>query len=103
MILAPVSLLMPAPVQGGQQSQPVSRDPGTTGRAFSDILLEKLEEISALQQKADVLTQEYLAGKIEDVHQVVLALEEANLALQLAVQVRNRAVEAYQEISRMQF
>jgi len=41
-------------------------------------------------------------GQIDDIHQVTIAMEKATLSLQLAVQVRNRMVEAYQEISRMQ-
>ncbi|GEA16645.1 flagellar hook-basal body complex protein FliE [Moorella sp. E308F] len=103
MLLSPVSLLMPAPLQESQQSRPVPQGTGAVAGSFAEILMEKLGEINTLQQQADALTQEYLAGKIEDVHQVMLALEQANLSLQLAVQVRNKVVEAYQEISRMQF
>ncbi|KYH32670.1 flagellar hook-basal body complex protein FliE [Neomoorella mulderi] len=102
MLLTPVSLLMPAPLQESQQPPAVPGGTEAVTRSFGEVLREKLGEINTLQQQADALTQEYLAGKIEDVHQVMLALEQANLSLQLAVQVRNKAVEAYQEISRMQ-
>ena len=43
-----------------------------------------------------------LTGKPVDLHQVMIAAEQAGLALQLTVQVRNKIIEAYQEISRMQ-
>ncbi|GAF26481.1 flagellar hook-basal body protein [Moorella thermoacetica Y72] len=102
MLLTPVSLLMPAPLQ---ETRPVSSQTGGTdavAQSFGNLLQQKLDELNNLQQQADALTQEYFAGKVEDVHQVMLALEEANLSLQLAMQVRNKAVEAYQEISRMQ-
>lgn len=101
MLLTPVSLLMPAPLQ---ETRPVSQTGGTdaVAQSFGNLLRQKLDELNNLQQQADALTQEYFAGKVEDVHQVMLALEEANLSLQLAMQVRNKAVEAYQEISRMQ-
>jgi flagellar hook-basal body complex protein FliE len=48
------------------------------------------------------MAQSYIVDKSVNVHQVMLALEEASLSLQLAVQVRNKVVEAYQEIARMQ-
>ncbi|MDN5344426.1 MAG: flagellar hook-basal body complex protein FliE [Clostridia bacterium] len=104
MLVNPVSLLMPAPLQESQQPAPTSANQGTEpiARSFGDLLKAKLGEINTLQQQADALTQEYLAGQVEDVHQVMLALEQANLSLQLAMQVRNKAVEAYQEIARMQ-
>lgn len=70
--------------------------------SFKEILKAKLEEVALLQARADQLAQGYLTGEIEDIHTVILAAEEANLALQLTVQLRNKIVEAYQEISRMQ-
>ncbi|NLW07553.1 MAG: flagellar hook-basal body complex protein FliE [Clostridia bacterium] len=70
--------------------------------SFAKLLKEKIAETNNLQLQADALTQQYLAGKVEDVHQVMLALEQANLSLQLMVQVRNKVIEAYQEIWRMQ-
>lgn len=70
--------------------------------SFSEMLNRALEEINARQQKADELARAFAAGEVEDVHQVVMAMQEARLALQLAVEVRNKVVEAYQEISRMQ-
>lgn len=97
-----VSLLMPAPLQEAQQAPPPPAGTEGVTRSFSDLLQQKLEELNSLQQQADALTQEYLAGQVQDVHQVMLALEQANLSLQLAMQVRNKVVEAYQEISRMQ-
>ncbi|MGI6285503.1 flagellar hook-basal body complex protein FliE [Neomoorella humiferrea] len=102
MLLAPTSLLTPAPLQEIGRST-AQQNTAAPAESFGALLKEKLNEISALQQQADVLTQEYLAGRVEDVHEVMLVLEQANLSLQLAVQVRNKVVEAYQEISRMQF
>jgi flagellar hook-basal body complex protein FliE len=102
MLLTPVSLLMPAPLAESRQPDPGPQGTAAVTRSFSDLLQAKLGEINDLQHQADSLTQEYLAGKVADVHQVMIALEQANLSLQLAVQVRNKVIEAYQEISRMQ-
>jgi len=73
-----------------------------TEEDFVNLLKDALERVDNLQKNADRLTQQYLAGEIDNIHQVVLATERANLALQLTVQVRNKIIEAYQEISRMQ-
>lgn len=81
------------------QGRPGEEKPAAS---FSEMLCRALEEINARQQKADELARTFAAGEIEDVHQVVIAMQEAKLLLQLAVEVRNKAVEAYQEISRMQ-
>ncbi len=95
------SLLTAAPLQ--QERMPESSG-GTVALcdSFAKLLKEKIAETNNLQLQADALTQQYLAGKVEDVHQVMLALEQANLSLQLMVQVRNKVIEAYQEIWRMQ-
>lgn len=71
-------------------------------RAFGSILSEALENVNEMQAKADKLTQQYLTGENTDIAAVLLATEKANLALQLTVQIRNKIVEAYQEISHMQ-
>ena len=54
------------------------------------------------QQSADVQSQALALGKTTDIAGVTMAVERANLAMQLAVQVRNKAVDAYHEIFRMQ-
>jgi len=70
--------------------------------SFGELLRQKLAEVNNLQLRSDELTREMLAGKPVDLHQVMIAAEQAGLALQLTVQVRNKIIEAYQEISRMQ-
>jgi flagellar hook-basal body complex protein FliE len=72
------------------------------GTAFADTLKKALYKVNSLQIKADEAATALATGQAEDVHQVVIALEEAMLAMQLTMQVRNKILEAYQEISRMQ-
>ncbi|NLO89030.1 MAG: flagellar hook-basal body complex protein FliE [Clostridia bacterium] len=69
---------------------------------FFDVFNEALKKVDSLQKEVDALTLQYLAGGIDSIHEVVIAAERANLTLQLAVQIRNKVIEAYQEISRMQ-
>lgn len=70
--------------------------------SFGQVMQQKLKEVNELQIKADKLTEQYLAGESVELHDVMLAAQEAQLALQLTVQIRNKLVEAYQEVSRMQ-
>lgn len=70
--------------------------------SFSDVLKEKFSEVNDKQIEADVLTQKMIKGDDVSIHEVMLAGEEAKISLQLAVQVRNKLVEAFQEISRTQ-
>lgn len=70
--------------------------------SFVDVLKDKLDEVNAQQVKADESTESFIKGDGQDVSQVLLDTEEAKMSLELAVQVRNKLVEAYQEINRMQ-
>jgi flagellar hook-basal body complex protein FliE len=90
------------PLNLGESPRTKPGGAGELAASFQEILKEKLADLNETLQKADKLTLQYLAGEIQDIHEVMLALEQASLALQLAVQVRNKVIEAYQEISRMQ-
>lgn len=69
---------------------------------FSEIFKNQLEEVNKLQNTSDKLTNQLVTGEVEDVSQVMVAAQKASLSLQLTVQVRNKVVEAYQEVMRMQ-
>lgn len=70
--------------------------------SFSEVLNSALQKLNDTQVKADTLSLELLTGEVQDIHQVTIAMQEAKLTMQLAVEVRNKVIEAYQEISRMQ-
>jgi flagellar hook-basal body complex protein FliE len=69
---------------------------------FGEMMKDAVSEVNDLQGKADTLAQKVSTGDVQDIHQAMLALNKANSAFGLTVQVRNKAVEAYQEIMRMQ-
>lgn len=73
-----------------------------TDVSFLDTLKDKLNEVNDKQIKADETTEAFVNGEGTDIHEVMLSTEEAKMSLELAVQVRNKIVEAYQEINRMQ-
>jgi flagellar hook-basal body complex protein FliE len=84
-------IVLPAEPQGGTRQ---------SGPSFGEILGEAINRLNESQVRADVAVRKFLAGEVEDVHQVVIALREAELTMQLAVEVRNKILEAYQELAR---
>ncbi|WP_019119114.1 flagellar hook-basal body complex protein FliE [Brevibacillus massiliensis] len=72
-----------------------------TAKSFASFLSDSLEQLNNSQLEASRLTEKFVAGEIQDVHQVMLAGVKSSTELQLAVQVRNKVIESYQEIMRM--
>jgi flagellar hook-basal body complex protein FliE len=72
------------------------------GLSFLDTLKQKLDEVNGKQLQSEQVTEAFIKGEDVEIHEVMLAGEEAKLSLQMAVQVRNKLVEAYQELNRMQ-
>ena len=69
---------------------------------FGQYLTDALKKTNELQLDSDRQNALLAAGQIDDVAQVVIASQKADIALQLTLQLRNRAISAYQEIMRMQ-
>ena len=69
---------------------------------FADFFSDALNQVNSKQIEADDAIKGFTLGEIDDIHQVMATVEEAKLSMQLMVQFRNKAIEAYQEISRMQ-
>jgi len=70
--------------------------------SFQETLEKFTTEVNSLQKNADTATQKLLSGELQDVHQVMLAMEEANTSFQLMMEMRNKILEAYREVMRMQ-
>lgn len=86
---------------GALPSSPTTSGEGTDS-SFTDALKDAFNRVNQMQNDAAELARQFAAGETDDLVRVVTAAEEASIALQLAVQVRNKVVEAYQEIMRMQ-
>lgn len=74
----------------------------TQAPSFKDMLAQALDTVNNLQINADHMAQKLATGEAKDVHEVLMAVEEVNVGLQLTMQIRNKIIEAYQEIMRMQ-
>jgi flagellar hook-basal body complex protein FliE len=70
---------------------------------FADSLKSAMDEIGTMQNDADAKVAQLLGGNSQDVHSAMIAVEKANLSFQMMVQVRNKIVQAYQQISAMPF
>jgi flagellar hook-basal body complex protein FliE len=74
----------------------------SNGLSFVDTLKGQLDDVNSQQLEADAVTAAFIKGDNVDVHQVMISTEEAKQSLQMAVQIRNKLVEAFQEINKMQ-
>jgi flagellar hook-basal body complex protein FliE len=72
------------------------------GQSFSDLVKEFAGDVNSLQFRAGHAIDQLVTGEAADVHQVMVAVEEAGIALDLMLEVRNRLLEGYQELIRMQ-
>ncbi|HFB98458.1 MAG TPA: flagellar hook-basal body complex protein FliE [Bryobacterales bacterium] len=72
------------------------------GAAFGKVLAQAIARVEQYRAEADTAVNQFLAGEREDLHNVALATQRAELAFELFLQARNKVVQAYQEIMRMQ-
>ncbi len=70
--------------------------------SFADLLMDALKRVNDTQIAADRAVESVATGEAEDLHDAIVAVENADLTLRLTAQVTQRAVEAYREVSRMQ-
>src|SRR5262245_23960577 len=84
--------MMPSPVPSKQQS---------AGTSFGKLLNEAIQQVNDVEHTSQGELQKFLSNE-SDLHSVMIALEKADLSFQLMMQVRNKIVQAYQEIMRSQ-
>ena len=90
---------------GNLQSLPPVNKPGSAAQLsedFSTFLTNALDELKENQISVHNMNEQFIRGELQDVHNLMIAAQKASIGLELTVQVRNKAVEAYQEIMRIQ-
>ena len=75
---------------------------GKGNKNFGEFLTQALGDVNKLQNDSAQASFDLAAGKLQDVSQVTIATEKATIAMQLTMQVRNKMIDAYQEVMRMQ-
>ncbi|HWR19201.1 MAG TPA: flagellar hook-basal body complex protein FliE [Clostridia bacterium] len=73
-----------------------------TGTNFSDLLKDAIGQVENVQTKNDVNSLQLLSGQSTDIHTSLITAQKAELTFNLAVQVRNKVIDAYNEVMRMQ-
>ena len=70
--------------------------------SFKNVISKFIHDVDKMQKVSDQSVKDFATGEVTDIHQVMVAAEEANLSFQLMMEVRNRLLESYREIMRMQ-
>jgi len=73
------------------------------GTGFQDTLNSLISQVNTQLQDADKMSEEFAMGKSDSLHEVMLATEKASISLSFLLQIRNKVLDAYQEIMRMSF
>ena len=102
MSIAAISGIIPANLMPAVESAGKSGGAGGGGGDFGEMLGKALDTVSSSQVKADDLAVQAATGDLAAIHDFTVASTEAQILTQLTVEVRNRAVEAFNDIMRMQ-
>ncbi len=84
----------------GKSTTSSSPKPGEDN--FSDILKGALNSVNNAQSEADEAVKQVLSGESNDIHDTMIALQKADVSLKMMLEVRNKILEAYQEVMRTQ-
>jgi flagellar hook-basal body complex protein FliE len=76
---------------------------GASPTPFSELLTDAVGQVNQLEEQAHTAVAGLMTGSGVDVHQAMIATEKASMAFELALSVRNKAVQAYQSVIGMQF
>lgn len=98
MNITPAGMMAALPVapQGAQAAAPLSN-----GGLFENVVERFVTDTNAQQVSADQSVQRLATGESDSVHETMLALAKADLSLRVFMEVRNKVIEAYQEVMRM--
>lgn len=90
------------PLKVGASPRKAEEPDGKGAVSFAGMLKAALGEVNDLQRKAEEGATQLVTGDASNLHQVMIATEEANIALQFTMAIRNKILDAYTEIMRMQ-
>lgn len=97
-----IGFLSGKPVTGLQPKTGNGVGAADLAKDFGAFLGDALNKLNEQQDAVDKLNEKFVTGEIADVHMLTIAAEKVALGLELTVQIRNKAIEAYQEIMRTQ-
>nr|MBO2506287.1 flagellar hook-basal body complex protein FliE [Bacilli bacterium] len=78
-----------------------NQTPMEAQKSFANTLKEAIDKVNDYQVQSDTLTNKLIQGENVELHDVMIAAQKANITLNATVEIRNKVIEAYQEIMRM--
>jgi flagellar hook-basal body complex protein FliE len=99
--LSRLDALLPQ-IASTQQTSNNTATPNQDGQNFSDVLKGALESVNDAQANADSAVKQVLSGETADIAETMVALQKADVSLKMMLEVRNKILEAYQEVMRTQ-
>ncbi|MFV1974596.1 MAG: flagellar hook-basal body complex protein FliE [Candidatus Scalindua sp.] len=90
------------PVQNGKIDQKFEKTEQKNGAGFKETISSYVNEVNDLQVKAGESIENFATGKVENVHEVMIAMSKAEVSFKFMMETRNKLVDAYKEIMRMQ-
>ncbi|PLR97279.1 flagellar hook-basal body complex protein FliE [Bacillus sp. T33-2] len=79
-----------------------STTPYEAQKSFSSVLKQSIEKLNHAQLESDKMTEKLARGENVDLHQVMITAQKASISMQATLEIRNKVIEAYQEMMRMQ-
>ena len=99
MAIPPVMPFAPAPATAVGAKPPV---PAAGNGQFSQVISQLVGDANTQQLQSNEAIEQFASGRSDNIHEVVLAAAKADLSFRLVLEIRNRLIESYQEIMRMQ-
>lgn len=92
-----------SPIANVPQGAPGTSSTSDLGsKSFTDMLKDSVDKVNDIQLEADRAAKELAAGRNKNIHETMLILEKADMSFKLMMQVRNKIIDAYREVMRMQ-
>ncbi len=88
------------PFEGKSQKRTLKLD--GEGHTFADMIRNAVNDVDTQHKTAESNVNDIVTGKSENVHEAMISMQKASLSFQLMLEIRNKALETYQELSRMQ-
>ena len=84
-------------IKGASPAAPERANP------FADTLKNSLIKVNEVQKEKNAMIESFASGETQNVHELMISLQKAGLAMNMTAAMRNKVLEAYRELSRMQF
>jgi len=94
--------LTPVQMIATHSQQQITNTGNEQSTSFSKMLSQAINDVNALQSQSDQQTERLVKGENVDLHNVMISAQKASISLQATIEIRNKVVEAYQEMMRMQ-